>query len=181
LEVGQREIVRASGGEAAMTTVERYDSLLSSLLAACRQVYGERLVALAVFGSLGRGTPRPDSDVDLLIVAEPLPDGRVPRVAEFELVEQLVETEMRAMRQAGVSTELSPVFKTPAEVKAGSPLLLDMVEDARILYDKGGVLAQALARLAQRLQELGARRIWRGDAWYWDLKPDYRPGEVFEL
>jgi hypothetical protein len=27
----------------------------------------------------------------------------------------------------------------------------------------------------------GARRIWCGNAWYWDLKPDYRPGEVFEL
>jgi hypothetical protein len=31
------------------------------------------------------------------------------------------------------------------------------------------------------LEQLGARRIWRGNAWFWDLKPDYRPGEVFEL
>ena len=26
----------------------------------------------------------------------------------------------------------------------------------------------------------GSRRIWRGDAWYWDLKPDYTPSEVVE-
>jgi hypothetical protein len=24
-------------------------------------------------------------------------------------------------------------------------------------------------------------RIWRGNAWLWDLKPDYQPGDVFEL
>jgi hypothetical protein len=31
------------------------------------------------------------------------------------------------------------------------------------------------------LAHLGARRVWLGNAWYWDLKPDYRPGDVFEL
>jgi uncharacterized protein len=56
-----------------------------------------------------------------------------------------------------------------------------MVEDARVLYDKGDFFVRQLARLRQRLTELGAKRIWKGNAWYWDLKPDYRPGEVFEL
>ena len=42
-------------------------------------------------------------------------------------------------------------------------------------------LRDALDRFAARLAALGARRKWRGSAWYWDLKPDYRPGEVFEL
>lgn len=63
----------------------------------------------------------------------------------------------------------------------GSPLLLDMTEDARVLYDPAGVLAAALVALRGRLAILGARRIWRGNAWFWDLKPDYRLGDVFEL
>ena len=29
--------------------------------------------------------------------------------------------------------------------------------------------------------ELGARRIWRGEGWYWDLKPDFKPGEIVTL
>lgn len=53
--------------------------------------------------------------------------------------------------------------------------------DARILVDRDGFLQDALQGLRKRLDELGARRIWRGNAWHWDLKPDYRPGEVFEL
>jgi hypothetical protein len=60
-------------------------------------------------------------------------------------------------------------------------LFLDMVDDARVLVDHDGVFAAARDRWRHRLLALGARRIWRGNAWLWDLKPDYRPGEVFEL
>ena len=56
-----------------------------------------------------------------------------------------------------------------------------MVDDPRILYDRERFLERALAGLRARLARLGARRIWRGSAWIWDLKPDYRPGEVFDL
>lgn len=161
--------------------MEHLEKLLASLLAACQQVYRERLISVAVFGSVGRGTPRPESDVDLLIVAEDLPQGRVQRAAEFRQVEALVAEELSELRRAGVNTELSPVFRTSAELATGSPLMLDMVEDVRILHDSGGTLQEALEQFRARLQRLGARRVWRGDAWYWDLKPEYRPGEVFEL
>ena len=56
-----------------------------------------------------------------------------------------------------------------------------MVEDARIVLDRDGFFAGVLDRLRGRLHALGARRVWRGTRWYWDLKPDRRPGEVIEL
>jgi hypothetical protein len=74
-----------------------------------------------------------------------------------------------------------PVIKSSEEAEIGSPLFLDMVDDARVLYDRDGFFARRLERLRTRLNELGARRIWRGKVWYWDLKPDDQPGEVFEL
>lgn len=157
------------------------EELLAAVLAACRQHYGERLVSLAVFGSVGRGVARPDSDVDLLIIARDLPRGRVARAADFRAVEQAVAPRLAALRSEGIRPELSPVFKTPAELSQGSPLLLDMVQDARLLQDREDCLRNALAALQARLERLGARRVWRGSAWYWDLRPDYRPGEVFEL
>ena len=80
-----------------------------------------------------------------------------------------------------VLPEVSPVLKTPLEVEQGSPLFLDMVDDAILLVDRDGFLSQVLQNLRDRLARLGARRIWRGNAWFWDLKPDYKPGEVFEL
>ncbi len=159
----------------------RYDALLADLVEACRSHYGERLISVAVYGSVGRGTPRFDSDVDLLIVADGLPAGRFPRVDDFRAVEDALAPRLAAAREAGLHPELSPIFKTRAELVRGTPLLLDMTEDARILYDPDACLAGVLDRLTKRLHELGSRRIWRGNAWYWDLKPDYTWGDVIEL
>jgi hypothetical protein len=160
---------------------ELVHGLLERFHAACRRHYGERLVSVVVFGSVGRGVAGPESDIDLLVVANPLPDGRVARVRDFADVERDLDQDLAAAWRAGWNARLSPVFKTPVEVEAGSPLFLDMVDDARLLTDRDGFMRQTLDRLRRRLQARGARRVWRGNAWYWDLKPDYRPGEVFEV
>ena len=55
------------------------DQVFSALRRSCEEVYGERLRTVAVFGSAGRDTARPDSDLDLLLVADPLPKGDLPR------------------------------------------------------------------------------------------------------
>ncbi|MFQ5830364.1 MAG: nucleotidyltransferase domain-containing protein [Candidatus Methylomirabilia bacterium] len=164
-----------------MTLLRRYEELLDRLLDELRACYGRRLVACAVFGSVGRGTPRYDSDIDLLLVVRGLPQGRFKRVEEFLPVEAWLEPALKPTEPGGAPIALSPVFKTPEEVEAGSPLFLDLVEDARILHDPDGFLAGYLDRLRQRLRQLGARRIHRGNAWYWELKPDLKPGEVFTL
>ena len=168
-------------GADPMGLLQRYDELLERLLAELKATYGSGLVACAVFGSVGRGTQREDSDIDLLLVARGLPRGRFKRVEGFLPVETRLEPALRSVAPAGAPITLSPVFKTPEEVEAGSPLFLDLVEDARILYDPEGFLAGYLDRLRTRLRELGARRVRRGNAWYWDLKPDLKPGEVFAL
>jgi hypothetical protein len=160
---------------------DTFAALVDRAVAAISKVYGDRLVSVVLYGSVGRETMRQDSDIDLLIVAHDLPRGRMNRVKEFEAVEVAIAGDLEQARRGGVHTELSPILKTPEEVVAGSPLFLDMVEDARILYDRDGFFAQWLARLRERLTQLGAKRLWQGNTWYWDLKPDFRPGEVFEL
>lgn len=158
-----------------------FAELEKNLLAEAEKYYGDRLVSLVLFGSAARGTQRFDSDVDFLIVAKDMPRGRMSRVREYMAVEQALEPFMKALRADGINTYLSPVFKTPEEAEAGSPLFLDMVEDAKIVFDRDGFFARRLDRLRERLAALGAKRIWRGNAWYWDLKPDYKPGDVIEL
>jgi hypothetical protein len=148
---------------------------LNRLTSLCKERYGERLISLAVFGSVGRGTPRPDSDIDLLLVIKNLPVGRIARVKEFTVIETTLGATIKGR------IELSPVIKTPEELASGSPLLLDMVEDARVLFDRDDFFKNSLKNLKERLQRLGARRIWQGNVWYWDLKPDYKQGEIFEI
>jgi len=160
---------------------ERFEELQQILLSEVRSFYQDRLVTLAVFGSTARGTYRFDSDLDILIIADDLPRGRMKRVAQFMSVEKKIESFLISLQKNGINTYISPIFKTPQEAEMGSPLFLDMVEDAQILFDRDGFFSKILERLRQKLKKLGARRVWQGNAWYWILKPDYKPGDVIEL
>lgn len=160
---------------------EKFLEIEKRLLKEIKDYYGERLVSVAVFGSQGRQTQRFDSDIDILIIAEGLPAGRLKRVIDFERIEEAIEPFLKELEKEGINTYISPVFKTPEEALKGSPLFLDMTEDARILYDREDFLKRLLLRLKERLSLLGAKRIWKGSTWYWILKEDYSPGEVFEI
>lgn len=124
---------------------------------------------------------RPDSDIDLLLVATGLPAGRRARLEEFEKVEESLEPLLAEARRAGVHTDLSAVFKTPEELHQGSLLFLDMTDQAVILHDPEGLLRSYLETLSLRLQAMGAHRVFRGGGYYWVLKPDFRPGDRIEL
>lgn len=165
-----------------MTTPhEAYQAVVAALPAAARAVYGERLRALVLFGSVARGSERPDSDIDLLIVASPLPAGRFARVAEFEAMEARLEPELTAAQAAGAHPFLSPLIKTPEELEAGSPVHLDMPWEAKILWEREAAASGYFARLKAKLEAYGARRIPCTGGHYWLLKPDARPGEPIEL
>ena len=171
-----KEVEHAAAGLKAA-----FDDVLEALRVACESHYGARLVSLVVFGSVGRGTMRPDSDIDVLVVADPLPDGRMSRVRDFAPVEEALEPMLQAKRPMELATSLSPIFKTPGEMAAGSPLLLDMTEDARVLYDRDCFFQRQITEFGARLKRLGARRFFVGNAWWWDLKPDFRPGDTVTL
>lgn len=160
---------------------ERFHKLEQKLLSEIKSFYGKRLVSVVIFGSAARETQRFDSDIDILIIAEDLPKGRMKRVREFDAIEDKIEPFLKSLQKEEINTYISPIIKSPEEAENGSPLFLDMVEDARILFDKDGFFSGVLEKIRNRLKGLGAKRIWKGNAWYWDLKPDYKPGEIFEL
>lgn len=154
---------------------------IGSLLGALRAAYGDRLRSVALFGSVARRTARPDSDLDLLVIVDGLPRGRRARLDTFEPVELALAREIDTLRRDGIEIDLSPILRTPEDLAIASPLMLDLTEDAVILQDRGGVLAAALDDLRQRLRRLGSKRVWVGTRWYWDLKPDYKRGEIIHL
>ncbi len=113
----------------------------------------------------------------MLLVAEGLPHQYADRRQPF----------LDAWEAARTARSLQPIdwnliIKTRDEARYRSPLYLDMVEDAVLILDRERFFEEVLAGMRSRMRELGSRRVHLPDgSWYWDLKPDFRWGEVVEI
>jgi uncharacterized protein len=86
------------------------NELFATIRDAISATYDDRLVAVAIFGSWARGTATPASDLDVLVVAEPLPPSRMKRVREFRPVDEATcEVRSKIWSSEGPVIELSPV------------------------------------------------------------------------
>lgn len=153
---------------------EKFQELTGELKDQVIGFYGERLISLAIFGSVAAETMRPDSDIDIFICAENLPRGRWARLKEFLLMEEALTPALDSLKKSGIFASLSPIIKTPSETEAGSLLFIDMTENVKILYDKNSFLRNYLDKLKNKLQELGSKKYQIGNAWYWDLIPNFK-------
>ncbi|MBS7617930.1 nucleotidyltransferase domain-containing protein [Candidatus Bathyarchaeota archaeon] len=154
-----------------------YKSLVELLYARL----SDKLVSVVVYGSVARGSTRKDSDVDILIIAESLPKSRMKRQQLFIEVEDKLEPIIDDIWNRGFYVDFSPIILSVEEASKIRPIYLDMVEDSVILYDKDGFFSNIIARLRERLKELGSKRIWVKDKWYWLIKPDIKFGEVVNI
>ena len=154
---------------------------LDLLVAATRDLYGNDLRSLVLYGSVARGTFGPTSDVDVLVVLgrSSLTWGK--RITGFirGVVERRdVESAAANLRASRLPWRVEPVILTEAELAAHPPLLLDLTEDAVLVEDPDGAFAREIGAVRARLAELGARRVWLDrERWYWLLTPEIRPGE----
>jgi len=160
---------------------EVYRFFLDQLLNRLRSHFGEDFIlSVALFGSVARGEARPDSDIDLLIVHKEVDSLLTKRFVKvfFELKEEAEYGRLRAM---GLRPTPCPVFITEADLLERPLILLDVLDHGLILYDTG-VLQRRLEALKRRLSELASKKVVLANGkWYWDLKPDWKPGEVIEL
>lgn len=154
-------MVRSQASQPVAVLPDR--DVASESVAALRHTLGQRLTAVVLFGSRARGDAREDSDWDLLVIAEELPE----RV--FERQKQLTLALPEMLR--GTVTCLA---KTPAEFEAALPsLYLDIALDGRILYDPQGYAAHKLETLQSLIHRKGLerKRTSAGDQWTWQTPP----------
>lgn len=142
---------------------------------------GDKLVSVVVYGSVARRTAGPESDIDILIITEDVPKSRLRRQEMFLNIERGFEHMLEGLWSRGFYVDFSPIILTPREASRLRPIYLDMVEDSIMLYDRDGFFSKVLNRLKRKLRQLGSKRVWIGDKWYWILKPDIKFGEVVEI
>lgn len=160
-----------------------YKPLLDAFVERLKRKLGEQLVSAVLYGSVARGTARPDSDIDVLVVIEKEDKKRSGEKLVREVGWRLSWTRAgRAACKRGLEGSVSTIVFTRAEADQNHYLYLDMTREAILLFDRNDFFKTRLKKMKARMRELGSKRIWlRDGTWYWDIKPDLRVGEVFEL
>ena len=160
---------------------EVYESYIQTICNRLQSSFGnEKILSVALFGSVARGQARSDSDIDLLIVHKEVDFNPVYRSVDIAL-ELREENEYKRLIEQGLDPQPSCIFMTEDELWDRPHILLDILVEGILLYDVG-ILESRLKALRERLNALGSKRVTLPDGnWYWDLKPDWKPGEIIEL
>ena len=160
-----------------------YLPFLEKIVVSIVEGFWEKLVSIVLFGSLASGKTRPESDIDLLVVAESLPESYSDRLKLFrEIVHEIEDERIKLWREKGVYPLIDPILLTPDEALSTQPFYLDLLENSLIIYDRDEFMRRKLEELRKRLNELGSRKVTLPDgSWYWVIKPNARPGEVIEI
>ena len=121
---------------------------------------GQSLVGMALFGSASRGEARTDSDRDIFVLTQELPEN----VFERQMF-------LRSLLPRAVGTKVSVMAKTKDEFERKLlPVYLDIATDAVILYDPEGYLKKKFAQVKERLEKEGLVRKRIHNTWTWVWK-----------
>jgi hypothetical protein len=152
--VGWRELTPAE-------VAERCEKMVVAL----REALGEKLIAIALYGSWARGDAGRGSDVDLLVIARNLPDHWWDR---RQFLHRIV---------SDISSRTDFAAYSPEGFEGQFPALyLDFGLDAKMLYDPTGYLTQRLQRIREIIEEAGLYRERKGKDLYWCWKNPPKPG-----
>ena len=160
-----------------------YQEIVGEYVELVKEFYGDHLISICFFGSVARLEATSESDIDVLLVADAIPQDMGLRVREHVPI-------LQALRRTGAYRKLlsqgrcgfvSSLILTPEEVKSHPPILLDLTDDAVIVYDKDGFLCKALDEIRAGLRRLGSKKVKAKKGYYWILKPGAKPSEVIEV
>jgi len=117
--------------------------------------------AVVLFGSWAKGTATPDSDVDLLVIADNIHPKRHRRGTEIAQIKRCLSI-----------LTLDILLHTTEEVISNfnnhNPLFLDIAEEGRIILDEGELLQNSISRARYYIRQRGIKRY--GDGWIFPVE-----------
>ncbi|MHA1712988.1 MAG: nucleotidyltransferase domain-containing protein [Candidatus Ranarchaeia archaeon] len=139
--------------------------------------YRDNLISLVLYGSVGRGTATPYSDVDMLVILADSEQEKTfgERLDDLYQSVEAIEGERRFLRAHNILTDISFYPLTKKEASHLLPIYLDIVYDGLILLDTNGYFGKLMTKVKSLLRKYGAKKVVLGSQWYWQL------GKRFEI
>lgn len=157
--------------------IERYCEILYDQ-------YHDRLVSVALFGSIARGNWDKNSDIDLIVISEGWQNTPIwRRIRELQELRRTLSrtSEFKSAIEKGFTPNIQHYPLDISEASKFHRIYIDASVDAIILYDKQDFLEHLLNNLRIKLEQQGARRVMApGKGYYWILK-EVKLGEAFAL
>ena len=161
-----------------------YRALAESFAAILLERLGEQIVCVVLYGSVARGTARPESDIDVFVVAGKTEQEKQPIRREIWKADDEFWDDEQAvgLRERGYRASVETLVVSELQAQRGLPIYLDMTLDAISLHDPKQFFARRMDQARRRMAELHSCREWVGhEEYFWYLKLDAKPGEVFQL
>jgi hypothetical protein len=121
------------------------------------RVYEGRLLGIVLFGSAARGTEKPSSDIDLLVVASRVPDDPEASIVETMTAEKSAEILATDGPKSAPAYLPSLLDAGPTAFRTPGRAMLGVVSDGKILYDPEGRVAKGFAGLRRQFRSSGVR------------------------
>jgi predicted nucleotidyltransferase len=109
---------------------EQTNRVLEDVLARAHQLLGDTLASVVLFGSRARGSSHPGSDLDLLIVAQSLPDEVGRRKLALDIAEVGFDYGLP------IQVVLASTEETEGATNTGAPLMFEIHDAHRVIYDR---------------------------------------------
>jgi predicted nucleotidyltransferase len=139
---------------------------IAPVIQALQQGLDKTLVAVVLFGSRARGDAKEESDWDILVIAEDLPERTMER---YRKTKEILPKDWRG--------RVSILAKTPQEFEdLLLSLYLEIALDGLILHDPQGYALARLQKLRHliRAKDLRRKKLGEDFIWQWGTFPGFR-------
>lgn len=134
-----------------------YQPLLDAFVSLIQETLGDQLVSVVLYGSVARGTARPESDADLLIILRDASAVYRERLQPFLVILRQLEEEVawKELEAKGLRPYLSLLVLSKEEAEQTRYIYLDMIDEAQVLVDSEGFLGTNLRPCKSGWMDLG--------------------------
>jgi predicted nucleotidyltransferase len=160
---------------------ENYKDFLDVILEMLKNKTNDGILSVVLYGSVARGKARPESDIDLLILYDK-EKINLNKIFPEIIIKPRETEEYKELFEKGIYAEVSPYIVTVEELRENPLILLDIMDEGIILYEKRDCFRELIKMFKEKLKELGLRKVYLEDGtYYWGLTPDWKPGELVEI